>query len=327
MPQISVIVPVYKVEKYLSACVESILAQTFRDFELILVDDGSPDTCGAMCDAYAQKDTRVRVIHQENQGLSGARNSAMDIAEGDYITFVDSDDMVTEDFLESLHLTVKEESASVAVCQMYGFEDGRDITEYLEKKDWEGQSVVLDNREACVELYNGSSIVPINACAKLFRRELIGERRFPVGRVHEDQAFTPYVCYAANKVVSLPQKKYCYRTRPESITREKFSLRRYDDLWAIDNCIAFFESEQESRIVAAAKEKRKRLICIYSIYAKRDGVEVPKNYQVSAVRALSYLRRHVSDERFNYYLGQVNKKLAYSHEYWIKIKKILKISS
>ena len=94
MPGISVIVPVYKVEKYLHECVDSILAQTFRDFELILVDDGSPDNCGAICDEYAAKDSRIRVIHQENQGLSGARNSGIDVARGEYITFVDADDSI-----------------------------------------------------------------------------------------------------------------------------------------------------------------------------------------------------------------------------------------
>ena len=107
MPQISVIVPVYKVEQYLSACVDSILTQTFRDFELILVDDGSPDNCGAMCDAYAAQDPRVRVIHQQNGGLSAARNAALDIAAGEYVTFIDSDDIVPFNILYALDYRVK----------------------------------------------------------------------------------------------------------------------------------------------------------------------------------------------------------------------------
>ena len=100
MPLISVIVPVYKVETYLPTCVDSILSQTFSDFELILVDDGSPDACGAMCDGYAREDSRIRVIHQKNGGLSAARNTGLDIAKGEYVTFVDSDDVIAPDCLQ-----------------------------------------------------------------------------------------------------------------------------------------------------------------------------------------------------------------------------------
>ena len=110
-PEISVIVPVYRVEKYLNDCIDSILAQTFADFELILVDDGSPDSCPALCDAAAARDSRIRVIHQKNRGLSGARNAGLDAAEGEWIAFVDSDDTITPDFCAKLYHAAQEAGA------------------------------------------------------------------------------------------------------------------------------------------------------------------------------------------------------------------------
>ena len=181
MPKISVIVPVYKVEKYLHECVDSILTQTFPDFELILVDDGSPDNCGKICDEYAEKDSRVRVIHQENQGLSGARNSGMDVARGEYIAFVDSDDRVDIRYLELLLAAVKD-GADVAVCRHKEFTDGDSLP------DWEGNASIQSYGavESLVLLYDGSPRMPVNAWCKLFRRGRINDTRFPVGRLHED---------------------------------------------------------------------------------------------------------------------------------------------
>ena len=115
-PKISIIVPVYKVEKYIHKCIDSILNQTFKDFELILVDDGSPDNCGKICDEYAKKDSRVIVIHKENGGLSSARNSGLDIARGDYIGFVDSDDYIENDMYELLYNLCEENNCDISSC-------------------------------------------------------------------------------------------------------------------------------------------------------------------------------------------------------------------
>lgn len=115
MPEISVIVPVYKVQEFLPACLASLTGQTFRDFELILVDDGSPDECGALCDAWAGRDGRIRVIHKQNGGLSSARNAGLEIARGRYIAFVDSDDLVTADYLETLYNAIIREKADMAI--------------------------------------------------------------------------------------------------------------------------------------------------------------------------------------------------------------------
>ncbi len=308
MPQISVIVPVYKVEQYLPACVESILAQSFSDLELILVDDGSPDNCGALCDAYAARDPRIRVIHQPNGGLSAARNSGMEIAQGKYMTFIDSDDYVAPDYLELLYRNVEQSGAELAVCRTRVFEDGQNPA--AAPSAAEADSKVLTGREAVILLYRGDDAVPVNAWGKLYRRELIADLRFPVGKLHEDQAFVPVACWRAKAVAAVNARAYYYRDRPESITSKKFSVKRYDDIWGVDQCQAFFRQKGETEILQAAEDKRKRLLCVYAIYAKRDGVTVPEEYRVGTGKALRYLRSRVSADKYQYYLAQVHPKLV-----------------
>ena len=125
MCEISIIVPVYKVEKYLKKCVDSILAQTFTDFELILVDDGSPDDSGKICEEYAEKDARVRVLHKENGGLSSARNAGIEVAKGKYLGFIDSDDYIAEDMYELLYNTIIKEDADLSICGIYDVYEGK----------------------------------------------------------------------------------------------------------------------------------------------------------------------------------------------------------
>lgn len=307
MPQITVIVPVYKVEAYLPACVESILAQSFSDFELILVDDGSPDGCGAMCDAYAARDSRIRVIHQKNGGLSAARNSGMEVAAGEYLSFIDSDDYVAPDYLERLYSALRS-GAEIAVCRTRVFPDGQDPAAAPSPE--EPGCTPLTGREAVLLLYRGDAAVPVNAWGKLYCRELIADLRFPVGKLHEDQAFVPIACYRAKTVAAVGADAYYYRDRPESITSKKFSVKRYDDIWGVDQCLAYFREKGETEIVRAAEDKRKRLLCVYAIYAKRDGVTVPEEYRVSTPKALRYLRGQVSADKFQYYLAQVHPKLV-----------------
>lgn len=322
-PEISVIVPVYKVEKYLAACVDSILAQSFRDFELILVDDGSPDRCGEMCDEFARKDLRIRVVHQENRGLSGARNSGMDIAKGEYITFVDSDDMLVQNGLQLMLAGTQVAGSEITSCVLKEFTDDNEPN----LPAWYDGAYSLtkaNGRDACIAMYRGTGLLPINACGKLFRKDLIGDTRFPVGRLHEDQAFIPLVCYNAQTVAVIDAPLYQYRYRDDSITRERFTLKRYDDIWAIDNCIAFLKEKNEPEIVKAAEGKRKRLLAVYSIYARRDGVEVPKEYRVGLLSALTYLRKNVDPLKYEYYLAQVSPKLAKAFAYERKLNSMLK---
>ena len=306
MPTISVIVPVYKVEEYLLECIDSILAQTYTDFELILVDDGSPDNCGVICEEYAEKDRRVTVIHQENQGLSGARNSGIDAAKGEYITFVDSDDIVHEQYLEILLLGMGN-NTGITVCRLEPFVD-MVIPGKLNSGAWE--YVGYESQDALIKLYEGNAALPINAWGKLFRKSLLDNLRFPVGKLHEDQFFTPRVFFCAGRIVSCNAKLYYYRTRQESIMRTAFSAKRYDDLWAIDSCIAFFREKGETEIVEAALKRRHRLLCTYALYAHGAKVTVPEEYRIGLAEALRYLRREVSANKYQYCIAQIHPGLA-----------------
>ena len=255
-PCISVIVPVYKVEKYLKECIDSILAQTYRDFELILVDDGSPDNCGKICDEYARRDDRIIVIHQENKGLSGARNTALDIAKGEFVTFIDSDDVVNIRYLELL-LSGMDEDIDIVASLLHEFSGSFvDVCFDLDEAGY----IKYTAKEGIVALYKNADGMNVCAAGKMYRSKTIGKLRFPVGRIHEDQYFTPLSFYRARNIAQCNLAVYYYRNHPESTMHRAFSAKRFDDIWAIDCCIKFFREKSEFDIVRIARHKREYLL-------------------------------------------------------------------
>ena len=208
--KISVIVPVYKVEAYLHQCLDSIVNQTYRNLEIILVDDGSPDSCGVICEEYAAKDDRIVVIHQENAGLSAARNTGLDIVSGDYIAFVDSDDWIEPDMFEYLLNNAAAENAAITVC-------GR-IEEYSDRsvvQSWPRREIL--QRIRAMEILLDDGLMRNYVWDKLWKQELFEGIRFPVGRVMEDLAVTYLLFERADSVLCLPEVKYHYRQRTGSI--------------------------------------------------------------------------------------------------------------
>lgn len=221
---VSVIVPVYKVEKYLSICIESILNQTFKDFELILVDDGSPDNCGKICDFYALKDSRIRTFHKENGGLSDARNFGIDVACGEYVTFIDSDDFVDSKYLEILYSICLKESADISVCSLARCdEDSTKIPELANNVE-----VVEKFTEDKMNVFISTQKIHTSACAKLFDKKLFNGVRFPKGKYYEDVFTTYLLVHKANKIVKTTFNGYGYRCNPTSIINEKYSPRKMD---------------------------------------------------------------------------------------------------
>lgn len=206
-PKISVIVPVYKVEAYLPKCIESIIGQTYENLEIILVDDGSPDGCGAICDEYAAKDDRITVIHQQNAGVSAARNAGLDAATGDYIGFVDSDDWIEPDMYEYLMQAVLTNHADIASC---AFSRDRDSNALV----CEQIDAVVTGTEAISMLIREKRIIEV-LWNKLYRAELWKELRFPVGKRYEDAAVFHVFLDRAPKIIFLPQVKYHYVIRGE----------------------------------------------------------------------------------------------------------------
>ena len=323
MPKISIIVPVYKVEAYLRPCVDSILAQTFTDFELILVDDGSPDHSGAMCDEYAVRDSRVRVVHKANSGVSAARNTALDLAAGDYIACVDSDDQIAEDYLEKLFRALEREAADIAICGYTSIEEKEagDLSPTPEGL-WEKTT----GKQLCMLMYQKPREINVAPWGKLYRRRFFENVRFPEGKVHEDQFVIPRIFYEASSVVVLHESLYRYRIRPGSITTSPISEIRYHDIEGIDRCICFYKEKGDRELYKAAKYRRNELLARFAILSKIAGFEdIPEKYRISDDKALRILRRRYPDAHFRWWLGQVHPRLIRPFERWMAIKKKLGI--
>ncbi len=243
--KVSVIVPIYKVEPYLRRAVDSILHQTYHNLEIILVDDGSPDQCGKICDDYAKEDNRISVIHKENGGLSDARNAGLDAAGGEYIVFVDSDDFIAEDYIETLMQCLKKYDADVAMCS-YAVTDSVGYDDSIFKAAQDDTVEVCDRRELLNNLYDANhkdATYFIVSWNKIYKASLWKDVRFPKGRIHEDEATTYKIYDRAEKGVYLHRPLYGYFTAPSSITRARFNVKRLQWMDALDDRIAYFEDK------------------------------------------------------------------------------------
>lgn len=214
---ISIIVPIYKVEKYLRRCIESLIYQDFQDIEIILVDDGSPDNCGTICDEYAQKDARIIVIHQQNGGLSAARNTGIDVARGEYLMFVDSDDWVEPDYCSAALSKAKEKHCDIVVFGYNNiYKDHIDITQRKEK--------LFKSIDAIIELHGGQ--IESFAWNKIYKADLFKTGiRYPKGRLFEDIGTTYLLFHQANAVFLASGATYNYQKREDSILGKKMKAK------------------------------------------------------------------------------------------------------
>lgn len=308
MSRISIIVPVYQVEPYLDRCIRSILCQTFEDFDLILVDDGSPDRCGAICDVYVTADQRVHVIHQENGGLSAARNAGIDwsfgASDSEFLTFIDSDDYVKPTMLETLYHALTESNADVSVCGEYHFSES---PEKVFRENFAG-CVMHSSAEACRLIYTGEAghASFVSAWGKLYRKELFSQVRYPLGKIHEDQFTTYRVMHAARSVAEVGACLYGYFFNETGITHSRFSIRRYDDVDACNQAINFFQDRREDRIAEAAQMRRRTLIAKYAIYARKAGIYgvIPDCYRMSIPKVYAELQQIHGLDHCEFFLNQ-----------------------
>lgn len=231
--KITIIVPIYKVENYIHRCIDSILSQTFTDFELILVDDGSPDRCPQICDRYAEQDQRIHVIHQKNGGLSAARNAGIDWAfvnsDSQWITFVDSDDWVHPELLERLYNAAIEKHVNISVCK-YERTSGND-------PQVEIAPVQLWTPEDFYVQYNVNASV---AWGKLYKKECFSKLRYPIGKIHEDEFITYQILFSNRSMAFVDAPLYAYFRNPDGIMVSRWNPKRLDGLQAKREQIAFF---------------------------------------------------------------------------------------
>lgn len=239
MPTISVIVPVYRAETFLPACIESIQNQTFRDFELILVNDGSPDNSGAICWEYAEKDGRIRYLEQENQGQAAARNYGLRQSSAPWIAFVDSDDVIHPQMLESLYRGAMEQNAPISLCR---YVEGPKMPEEFLRERKATFAALSMEEDSLTRLYDREEYPGWVACTKLVRREIVEDYPFTPGRVFEDNEAVSRWIYQAKVLAATEEDLYYYRTNGDSTTKSQFSLKKLDYLWALESITTFWGS-------------------------------------------------------------------------------------
>jgi len=251
---ISIVLPIYNVEKYLIDCIESVINQSYRNIEIILVDDGSSDRSGAICDEYKDKDSRIKVIHKENGGLSDARNSGLKISTGEYITFIDSDDCIGLNYIDILVKMIEKYDAEIAICNYNHVEES---FSFNHEKSTDNTSMIYEyNNIECIKnmyLANKQGLEFL-AWGKLYSKKLFTENGiiYPKGKIHEDTFTTYKVIYNAKKIVFNDTKLYFYRKRNGSIMNSQFSIKFLNKLEAIEETCEFFENKSEIDLLQLA---------------------------------------------------------------------------
>lgn len=234
-PKVSIIVPIYNVEEYLEQCLKCLVNQSYDKYEIILVDDGSTDCCGSICDQYAQIYKEIRVIHQKNIGLSGARNNGVSESVGEYITFVDPDDLITYDYVEILINSILEENSDVAIARTVKFW-GEFSTPI--RKNEVVEKIILNPGQAIVEMCYGKKY-GVSACCKMYHRELLKRYPYPLGKLHEDLATTHKILGNAKRIVYCDCYLYFYRQRKNSISNQRFNRGHFFALKAAQELIDY----------------------------------------------------------------------------------------
>jgi glycosyltransferase involved in cell wall biosynthesis len=225
MEKISIIAPVYQVEKYIGQCIESVINQTFKNFELILIDDGSKDKSGNICDEYAKRDKRIHVVHTENKGAASARNKGLDLATGKYIAFVDGDDYLAENMLDKLYKVITQENCDVVVCDFLNLHANSDKDFSLQLSDSK-----VSGREILSHLKNQKNYgVWTIVWNKLYKKEILKDLRFPEGKYFEDEIFSDQLYLICNEVQVISDVLYYHRVL-ETSTMNTQKIRNYLDL-------------------------------------------------------------------------------------------------
>ena len=264
---ISIIIPIYKVEKYLPECLDSIINQTYRNLEILLMDDASPDGCGEICDRYAAQDQRIRVIHMEkNGGQAAARNTGMDLASGEYLFFIDSDDWLAEGALEKLYVGLKRYQADCSVGACVNVLEGKNGEKNICHVKQKGVKCRTDEEAMKQVLLAGSA-----AWNRLYKKEMLKGLRFPLGRINDDESFILRAYERMEKIVFLDCETYFYRKRANSITTSAFSVKMVDCFYNSRENLEFVTKKAPGLISAAEYKYCKTLLwCYVNLFKLKD---------------------------------------------------------
>lgn len=307
-PLISVIVPIYNVEKYLARCFDSIVNQTYKNLEIILVDDGSPDRCPQMCDDYAEKDSRIKVVHKKNGGLSDARNAGMAVSTGEYISFIDSDDYVSDDFFECLLDVMNKENSDIAECSVVKFYEGNHFDEFnddLLEKTYDAQdamSALIAENPFHQHVWN-----------KLYKTELVKDIPYAVDKLNEDEFWTYQVFGRANKVSKLNKTMYYYFQRNSSIMGVGYNIRRLDALEGkanrqkyIENNFPELSTQAKIDLYGSCMFAYQSVLKFMSGADKKKALSIIKKYKNNCNLSFDEIKLADKSARKYFYLAKCN---------------------
>lgn len=302
--KISIVVPVYNVEEFLPRCVESILKQSYKNLEILLIDDGSTDNSGTLCDNYAKNNQNIRVYHKKNGGLSDARNYGIEKATGNYIAFIDSDDYIAEDYCKILYNNLIKYEADISICAFIKTDGKNDNIE--ENKEQITTYTGIDKQKNILNHMNTITTVAWN---KLYRKEMWDNLRYPKGKINEDEFVVHYLMHKAKKVVYTNIILYYYYQRANSIMKKKFSSERFDVIDAFQERWQFYKEHKEY------KELEGKAYCLYMKMIISNYILSKKNKLQNDKKKL--LERYREEYKNKKMITNIKEKIKLSSFYFL----------
>ena len=281
---VSIIVPVFNVENYMKKCLDSVINQTYKNIEILLIDDGSKDSSGKICDEYSKKDKRIKIFHKENGGLSSARNYGIEKATGEYLTFIDSDDTLEVDYIEYLYNLITKYDTDLSICPYTVIINETKKYDFGKKYKEE----VLNTEQALTRMLCEEGFT-VSACAKLYKKELFDDIRYPLNKLCEDNGTTYKTIMKCNKIAYGNESKYNYFKRPNSIMTSKFNIKRMDLIELTDIMCNDIEKKYPSIINACDK---RRIHSRFSILRQMINCDLNKEEKEKQKEIIKYLKKN-----------------------------------
>lgn len=287
-PKISIIIPVYNAEKYLRKCIESILSQSFNDFELILVNDGSSDNSLDICKEYSKNDGRVRIICKENGGAASARNEGLNIAKGDYIAFIDADDFINKDMYKILYNMAIKNDADLVICEYLNIEEDEE-KKYDEINNMNYYEKQYDNTECLNLIYSDRNISMIVPWNKLYKKNIFENIRYPEGRICEDEFIAHRILHKCEKILYTNRCLYYYVQSSNSVMRKPFNRKRLDSVYAFQDRMYFYKKLGEKNLIYKSQITYYNNLFILYFKMEKEGWKCKEEYKMVRKDFLKFL--------------------------------------
>lgn len=296
---VSVIVPIYKVEQYLEKCVNSIKNQTYKNLEIILVDDGSPDNCPALCDSLAKTDNRIKVIHKTNGGLSDARNVGFSSSTGKYISFVDSDDYLNTNFIETLYNNLINTDADMSICSFLKVQENENIDNLIVEN---AEIFEFDDSNKFEQLYGPYKLEFVTAWGKLYKREIFEKIKYPVGKINEDEFVCHHILSLCKKICYTDSKYYYYLQRQNSIMNQKYTEKNFNAFEGLYDRFLFFKENYPKLSLEALYAYLFTIMNKYNRFEQNCRKILMKNFKTTTIENKDLIKQLSKKRKFKLFL-------------------------